>query len=367
MKNTTESSLQNDILENTNIQLNDINIDTIKPLTTLNEMEAFQSLNEKGKKTIADGRKLFVKILRGQDSRFIVITGPCSIHDIDSAKEYATKLKKLSDRVNDRIVIYMRTYFEKPRTTLGWKGLINDPHLNGSFLIEEGLKISRQFLIDMAEIGIYTATELLDPITAAYLAHLVTWSAIGARTTESQIHREMVSGLSTPVGFKNSTHGDFDAAINGMKSAFSPHSFLGINNEGKVSILGTLGNRNTHLVLRGGIGKPNYYRKAILEAENALEKQQFPKRLMVDCSHDNSGKNHEKQADVARDILNQIQNGNSSIFAIMLESHLNPGNQKFTLGNKNLKPGVSITDKCIGWEETEELILEAYSKLSTMR
>ena len=347
-------------------KLSNINIEGFKSLISVSDMEKENPISSKAAATLSEGRKRFIDVLNDKDKRFIVVIGPCSIHDVDAAKEYATKLKALSEKVGDQILIFMRTYFEKPRTALGWKGLINDPNLDGSFDIDKGLKVARKLLLDLAEMGVYTATELLDPITAAYLAHLVTWAAIGARTTESQIHREMVSGLSIPVGFKNATNGDLNVALNAIKSASHPHRFLGTNDDGRISVIHTKGNKNTHIVLRGGIGRPNYSPEEIKKAEQALKEFSFPLKIMVDCSHDNSGKNHEKQSGVVSDILSQKKNGCSSIFSIMLESNLKPGNQKLEKDGKGLVRGVSITDKCIGWEETEEIVLEAHRVLSSL-
>lgn len=257
----------------------------------------------------------------------------------------------------------MRVYFEKPRTTTGWKGLINDPNLNGSYNIENGLLIARKLLVDIADMGVPTATELLDPIIAAYIGELVTWVAIGARTTESQTHRQMASGLSAPVGFKNGTDGNLDIAINAMESASASHNFVGVDDDGHVSVLETTGNPYTHLVLRGGGGKPNYHIEDIEEAEEKLRKRNFTPRIMVDCSHENSSKDHLKQILAVRDIIAQKKFGNKSIFGIMLESNINEGSQKLPEDLSQLKYGVSITDKCINWEETEKILSLLYESL----
>lgn len=312
---------------------------------------------DKSAETIAQGRNSFVNILNGKDKRFVVIMGPCSIHDPKSAIEYAKKVKKVIDKYGDRLFIIMRVYFEKPRTTTGWKGLINDPHLNESYDVETGIRTARKLLIDINRLGVPTATEFLDPITAAYTGALVSWGAIGARTTESQTHRQMASGLSAPVGFKNNSDGNIDVAINAMKSAKSPHSFLGIDDEGNCSIVETMGNPDTHIVLRGGGGKPNYSAEDIRKCEEKLNGENSAPKIMVDCSHENSGKDCTKQKIVIKDIIAQKKQGNKSIFGIMLESNLFEGNQKIT---DNLKYGVSITDACIGWEETEKLLRDLY-------
>lgn len=319
--------------------------------------------SKKSKKTIIQGRRDFAHILDGKDERFVVIVGPCSIYDPKNAMEYAEKLKTLSNKLGDKLFIMMRVYFEKPRTTTGWKGLISDPHLDKSHDMEYGTKLAREILIDIAELGLPAATELLDPITAAYVAELVSWIAIGARTTESQTHRQMTSGLSSPVGFKNNSDGNLDVAINAMKSAESPHSFLGINNDGHCCVIKTKGNLYSHIVLRGGKGRPNYHVEDIEECENKLKEKKFEPRIIVDCSHENSGKNHEKQALVIKDIITQKQSGNESIFGIMIESNLFEGNQSIPNNLEDLKYGVSITDACIGWEETEELLVDLHKSL----
>ena len=340
-----------------------VNIKKFESLINLNEIRQEIPQPPTSQATILKGRKEFKKILHGEDHRFVVITGPCSIHDEKAAYEYADKLKVLNDKYQDKLLIMMRVYFEKPRTTTGWKGLINDPFLNNTLNIQHGIKLSRKILINISNRGLYTATEILDPITAAYLSELVVWVAIGARTTESQIHREMVSGLSTPVGFKNGTNGNLDIACNAINSAKASHSFLGVDDDGRVNVIRTRGNPHTHIVLRGGIGKPNYSKSAILETEKLLSKNQCPLKIMVDCSHDNSGKNHEKQASVAKDILKQKMEKNQSIFGIMLESHLSPGNQPFPQAKDKLKYGVSITDKCIDFEENEKILDLLYKNL----
>jgi len=313
--------------------------------------------------TLKTGRQEIFDILDGKDNRFIIICGPCSIHDVGAALEYANKLKELTHLYSDKLLILMRVYFEKPRTSIGWKGLINDPDLNNNNDITKGLGIARKLLIDLANIGIYTATELLDPIVAAYIGQLVCWSAIGARTIESQTHRQMVSGLSAALGFKNSTDGSLDGALNAMKSSQNPHTFLGVNDDGQSSIVYTKGNPYGHIVLRGGGSKPNYHVEDIESTENKLRESDFPLNIMVDCSHGNSSKNHLKQSLVVRDIITQKTfYKNKSIIGCMLESNLYSGNQKL-IDPEKLAYGVSITDKCIGWEDTTELISLLYRKL----
>ena len=289
--------------------------------------------------------------------------GPCSIHDTDAAIDYANRLKALADDVSDTLCLVMRVYFEKPRTTTGWKGLINDPHLNDSFKITEGLHVGRKLLMEIAEIGLPTATEALDPISPQYMHDLITWAAIGARTTESQTHREMASGLSSAVGFKNGTDGGLSVAINALKSVASPHRFLGVNAEGNVSVITTAGNSYSHVVLRGGDGKPNYDSVSIAMTEENLRSSGIAENIMVDCSHANSNKNHELQPLVVENVTNQILEGNKSIIGLMIESNINAGNQNITSDIKDLKYGVSITDSCMDWSTTEITIKKMHKKL----
>jgi 3-deoxy-7-phosphoheptulonate synthase len=301
---------------------------------------------------VANSRQTVKDILDGKDDRLFAVVGPCSIHDTELALEYGKRLKALADEVSEQIFIIMRVYFEKPRTTVGWKGLINDPHLNGSFEIEDGLRKARKLLIDLSEIGLPLATEALDPISPQYLQDTITWTAIGARTTESQTHREMSSGLSSPVGFKNGTDGSLDVAVNAMKSVVSGHAFLGINPQGQVAITKTKGNQYGHVVLRGGGGKPNYDSVSIALCEQALEKAKLPTNIVVDCSHANSNKDHNVQPLVLDDIAHQIKDGNRSICGVMIESNINEGNQSIPDDLSQLKYGVSVTDACISWEST---------------
>lgn len=334
--------------------LENLNIQSQETLITPLELKRELPMTDRAGECVATGRQAVQNILDGKDKRIFVVVGPCSIHDVKAAKEYAQRLKRLADEVADSLLIIMRVYFEKPRTTVGWKGLINDPYLNDSFKIQEGLHIGRQLLIDIAETGLPTATEALDPISPQYLQDLITWSAVGARTTESQTHREMASGLSTAVGFKNGTDGGLTVAINAIQSAGNPHRFLGINSEGRVSVITTKGNPYSHIVLRGGDGKPNYDSVSVSLCEQELVKAGITPRIMVDCSHANSNKNHELQPLVMENIGNQIAEGNRSICGLMIESHLHSGNQKTPANLDDLEYGVSITDACIDWETTEK-------------
>ena len=312
--------------------------------------------------TVEEGRGSIEAILDGVDHRLLVITGPCSIHDVAAAKEYGERLKGLRDDLGDVLNLVMRVYFEKPRTTVGWKGFINDPHLDDSFDIEEGLTQARRLLVWLGERGVPTATEALDPISPQYLADLFSWSAIGARTTESQTHREIASGLSTPVGFKNGTDGGLDVAINALQSAAAPHSFLGVNAAGQVAVIKTAGNRYGHIILRGG-AEPNYDPVHIAKAEQALAEAGLAKNIIVDCSHANSRKKPELQALVAQNVVQQILEGNRSILGIMLESHLHEGHQKLPETPAELEYGVSITDACMSWETTEALLRGMHARL----
>ncbi len=344
--------------------LENVNIANIRVLVSPTALHQKLPASAAASATVAAARRDIEAILDRRDHRLLVVTGPCSIHDVAAAREYATRLKALREELGDSLYIVMRVYFEKPRTTVGWKGLINDPRMDDSFRIEEGLEKARELLLWLAEQGIPTGTEALDPISPQYLADLFCWAAIGARTTESQTHREMSSGLSTPVGFKNGTDGGLGVAINAMQSAASSHCFLGINGAGQVAVIETRGNRYGHVILRGG-KQPNFDSVSVAEAEAALEKAGLPQNLIVDCSHANSHKNHERQPLVARDVANQIDEGNHSIVGIMLESHLHAGNQKVPADLGDLQYGVSITDACIDWETTESLLRELAAKLAT--
>ncbi|HNI65749.1 MAG TPA: 3-deoxy-7-phosphoheptulonate synthase [Pseudomonadales bacterium] len=337
-------------LENINVISQDV---LLTPVQLKREIPA----SELAQSTVAAGRQTLCNILDGKDHRLFVVVGPCSIHDLDAAREYAGKLRQLARQVEDTLVLVMRVYFEKPRTTVGWKGLINDPYMDDSFRIDEGLRMGRRLLVELGELGLPTATEALDPITPQYLQDLIAWSAIGARTTESQTHREMSSGLSMPIGFKNGTDGGLEVAINALKSVKHPHSFLGINPEGQVSVIRTRGNRYGHIVLRGGNDRPNYDSVCIAICEQQLAKARIPANIMVDCSHANSNKDPALQPLVLEDITHQIQEGNQSIIGVMLESNLEWGNQPIPADLTQLKRGVSVTDACVDWKTTEEALL----------
>jgi len=341
-------------------QLENVNVGSSEVLITPHGLKKDVPLSEAAANAVAEGRHTIQNILDRKDPRLFLVLGPCSIHDVKAAKEYAERLKVLSEEVKDTLYLVMRVYFEKPRTTVGWKGLINDPHLDDSFKIDEGLHIGRQLLCDLADMGLPLATEALDPISPQYLQDLISWSAIGARTTESQTHREMSSGLSMPVGFKNGTDGGLEVAINALQSVAHPHAFLGINQTGQVSIVKTKGNQYGHVVLRGGNGKPNYDSVSIAQSEQALEKAGVTKNIMVDCSHANSNKQPELQPLVMENVANQILEGNKSIVGLMIESHLNWGNQKIS---DNMEYGVSVTDACIDWAATEKSVREMAEKL----
>ena len=316
--------------------------------------------------TVLEGRKAIERIISRKDPRLLVVTGPCSIHDEAAALKYAARLKTLSAQVADNLYVIMRVYFEKPRTTVGWKGLINDPHLDGSYDINEGLRRARRILLQITDMGVPTATELLDPISPQYFAGLICWSAIGARTTESQTHREMASGLSMPVGFKNGTDGNLSVAINAMLAARVPQTFLGIENDGTTSIVQTTGNPFGHIVLRGGI-RPNYDPVSLEDTSERLLAKGLPNAIMVDCSHANSGKKFSAQGFVWKSVIAQYCEGNASIMGLMLESHLKEGSQKLTDNPADLEYGVSITDQCINWETTESLLRYANEQLSQPR
>lgn len=313
--------------------------------------------------TVIEARKTIEDILSRRDGRMLVIVGPCSIHDVKAAHEYALKLSKLHEELKDKLYIIMRVYFEKPRTTIGWKGFINDPHLDDSYDMEYGLRAARQLLLDINNMGLPAGTEFLDSITPQYFSDLISWAAIGARTVESQTHREMASGLSMPVGFKNSTDGRMQVAIDAMRASMHGHNFLGIDQEGKISIIQTSGNNDCHVVLRGGASKPNYDPESIQSAAALLEKSNLPSVVMVDCSHANSGKKHERQEPVWHNLVDQFANGSQHLMGVMIESNLCEGNQSIPDDLRKLKYGVSITDACISWETTERILREGYQKL----
>ncbi|ETN92412.1 Phospho-2-dehydro-3-deoxyheptonate aldolase, Tyr-sensitive [Gammaproteobacteria bacterium MOLA455] len=343
-----------------------INIEPPVVLITPAELKRKIPLTDKARGVISKGRKDIENILERKDHRLIVVVGPCSIHDLEAAHDYANRLKALEEKVGDTLLIVMRVYFEKPRTTTGWKGLINDPFMNDSFKITDGLHIGRQLLHDISEIGLPTATEALDPISPQYLQDLIAWSAIGARTTESQTHREMASGLSSSIGFKNGTDGSLTVAINALQSVSSPHRFLGINSDGNVSIITTKGNPYAHVVLRGGNGKPNYDSVSVSICEQELIAAGVDANIMVDCSHANSNKDHNLQPLVMDNVANQIVEGNKSIIGVMIESNINAGNQKLSSNPDDMAYGVSVTDACIDWETTENTLTSMADKLRTI-
>ena len=344
------------------MKLDNVNIDNQEILITPEELKRQLPATEEVKRGISQNREIVRSIIDGTDKRLLLVVGPCSIHNPREAIDYAERLKALSESVNDKLFIVMRAYFEKPRSTVGWKGLINDPHLDDSFKIAEGLAMARKLLLEISKLGLPLANEALDPITPQYLQELFSWTAIGARTSESQTHREMASGLSCPVGFKNGTDGSLDVALNALQSVKSPHRFLGISPDGKVSIVTTKGNAHAHVVLRGGTNGPNYYPENIAVCEEELESIGATQAIMVDCSHANSNKDHTKQGCVLEAVAEQISVGNKSIRGVMLESNLNPGNQKVD-SSQELQYGVSITDACIGWEETERLLRDFHKAL----
>lgn len=333
---------------------------------TVAEARQKTGLTVRGAGSVHQGREVFRRILQGEDKRIAVVTGPCSIHDVAAALEYAARLKTLSDDLGDRLLLIMRVYMEKPRTTVGWKGLMSDPHLDDSNNMEDGVLIARQLLCDIADLGVPSATEFLDPLIAPYLGDLVSWGAIGARTTESQIHRQMASGLPAPVGFKNSTDGSVEVAVNAIAAAQMPHTFPSVDDDGCVSIIETAGNSDTHIILRGALSsgswKPNHSSEDISQVEKRLSKAGLPSRIMVDCSHANCGYDFRKQAGVAEDWIAQRREGNRSAFGLMFESNLHEGKQAFATRSR-LKYGVSITDPCIGWSETEDILRRVHAAL----
>lgn len=345
------------------VQTENLNVLAFDHMPSPDEVKARVPLTESAAARVVAGRQALMDILDRRDPRRFVVAGPCSIHDPVAGIEYARRLKALADEVADVLVLVMRVYFEKPRTATGWKGFINDPFMDDSFRIDVGMEKARRFLLDICELGLATGTEALDPIAPQYYGDLVSWTAIGARTSESQTHREMASGLSTPVGFKNGTDGDLDAAINAIISAAHPHSFLGINNQGQSAITRTRGNPYGHLVLRGGGGRPNYDSVSISLAEQALHQAGLPGNLVVDCSHANSWKRPDYQPLVMRDVMHQIREGNGSVVGLMIESHLEAGNQPIPADLSQLRYGCSVTDACVGWDATATMIRDAASVL----
>ncbi|WP_426339601.1 3-deoxy-7-phosphoheptulonate synthase [Pseudoduganella sp. S-14] len=343
--------------------LENINVTSFASMPTPEELHAKLPLTDKASETVTKGRADLRAILERKDKRLFVVVGPCSIHDPVAGLDYARRLKALQEEVKDTMLLVMRVYFEKPRTTTGWKGYINDPYMDDSFRVDVGMEKARQFLLDVCELGLPTATEALDPISPQYLGDLIAWTAIGARTTESQTHREMSSGLSTPVGFKNGTDGDIGIAINAILSAANPHAFLGINSQGNVSVVRTRGNPHGHVVLRGGDGRPNYDSVSVAIAEQSLQKAKLPANIVIDCSHANSYKKPELQPLVMTDVVNQIVHGNQSVVGVMIESNIVAGNQKIPSDLSELKYGCSVTDACIDWDTTVHMLKEADREL----
>jgi 3-deoxy-7-phosphoheptulonate synthase len=347
--------------------VDDVRIREIKELSPPGHILREFPATELAATTTYDARAAIHRILHGADDRLLVIVGPCSIHDFDSAMEYAQRLKAVRDRLDADLLILMRVYFEKPRTTVGWKGLINDPRMDGSFKINEGLRLARRLLWELSEMGLPCATEFLDTITPQYTADLISWGAIGARTTESQVHRELASGLSCPVGFKNGTDGNIKIAVDAIRAAQSPHHFLSVTKAGHSAIVSTNGNEDCHVILRGG-KQPNYDHASIEAACTELGKSGLAARVMVDFSHGNSRKDYKRQMEVSTDVAAQLAAGEARIFGVMVESHLNPGRQDLQPGLK-LDHGVSITDACLGWDDTAlvlEQLAEAVRKRRTV-
>jgi len=345
------------------IKTNNLKITAITPIIAPADLRQVFPLSDHDREFVNTSRERVKEIIHRRDQRLMVVVGPCSIHDPLAAVEYAKRLAALSSKVEDHLLLVMRTYFEKPRTTIGWKGLINDPDMNDSHLISKGLGIARGLLLKITSLKVPVANEMLDPITPEYVADMISWGAIGARTTESQTHREMSSGLSFPVGFKNGTDGNLQIAMDAMKAVQHPHSFLGINREGRTSIIQTSGNPDVHIVLRGGSRKVNYTPEDIAATEESLKKNGLFPTIMVDCSHGNSNKDYQKQPEVLENVIQQVVDGNNSISGVMIESNLEAGSQKIPADLNQLKYGVSITDACIDWATTEAIILAAHDRL----
>lgn len=349
------------------IKTNNLKITGITPIIAPADLRQVFPLSENNREFVSKSREGIKEILQRRDRRLMVVVGPCSIHDPEAAVEYASRLADLSTRVSSQLLLIMRVYFEKPRTTVGWKGLINDPDMNGTHLISKGLGIARGLLGRITAMEVPVANEMLDPITPEYVADMISWGAIGARTTESQTHRELASGLSFPIGFKNGTDGNLQIAMDAMIAARHPHSFLGINREGRTSIIQTAGNPDVHIVLRGGSRKPNYHAEDIAHTEESLLKNNLFPTIMVDCSHGNSSKDYQKQPMVLENVVQQVVDGNNSISGVMIESYLSAGNQKVSADLSQLKYGVSITDGCIDWETTERILLDAHKRLQSRK
>ncbi len=347
----------------TSLNLENINITSFDAMPTPQDLHARLPLTDLAADVVNAGREALCRILERKDNRLFVVVGPCSIHDPVAGLDYARRLIALQEEVKDTMLLVMRVYFEKPRTTTGWKGYINDPDMDDSFRVDHGMELARKFLLDVCELGLPTGTEALDPISPQYLGDLIAWTAIGARTTESQTHREMSSGLSTPVGFKNGTDGDISIAVNAILSASHPHSFLGLNDQGRVAIVRTRGNPHGHVVLRGGDGRPNYDTVSVAMAEQALIKAKIAANIVVDCSHANSYKKPELQPLVMADVINQVVNGSTSLVGIMIESNIVAGNQKIPQDLSQLTYGCSVTDGCVDWATTEKMLRDADARL----
>lgn len=345
------------------VRTNNLNVSGLTPLIAPADLKQVFPLDETAAEFVTRSRQKIKDILWSRDSRMMVVVGPCSIHDPKAAIEYAERLAALSREVEDQLLLVMRVYFEKPRTTIGWKGLINDPDLNGTHQISKGLGVARGLMLKITEMGLPVATEMLDPFTPQYFADMISWGAIGARTTESQTHREMSSGLSFPVGFKNGTDGNLQIAIDAMGAACHSHSFIGLNRDGRISIVRTKGNPDTHVVLRGGNGQPNFHAADIARTLALLKKAAIQTAIMVDCSHANSFKDHRRQEEVLVDVMDQVAAGDCPIGALMIESFLKEGNQKMTPAPEDMAYGVSITDKCVDWETTERMLRFARARL----
>lgn len=346
------------------VQTNNLNIHEVTPIIAPSDLKQVFPLTTKNAQLVASSRETIKDILHSKDQRLMAVVGPCSIHDPRAALEYARRLAILAKEVDGQIFVVMRVYFEKPRTTVGWKGLINDPDLDGSHRISKGLGVARRLFCAITDLGLPIASEMLDPITPQYLSDMISWGAIGARTTESQTHREMASGLSFPVGFKNGTDGGLKVATDAMSASLHEHSFLGINFEGRSSIVHTRGNPDVHIVLRGGNSGPNYQASAIAETTELLDKNNLPTSIMVDCSHANSNKDHNRQGEVLSEVIDQILAGNKALNSVMIESNLEEGNQKIPEDFSQLKYGVSITDKCVDWATTEQILRTTCKRLA---
>ncbi|MEO1236412.1 MAG: 3-deoxy-7-phosphoheptulonate synthase [Planctomycetota bacterium] len=343
-----------------------LNVAGLDPLVSPAELESRLPATDAAIATVVEGRRTIEAILRGEDQRLLVVVGPCSIHDPGAALEYARRLVGLKRELDDRLFLVMRVYFEKPRTTVGWKGLVNDPRLDGSFDVSRGLELARKLLLEINELGLPAGTEFLDPLTPQYLDDLVSWAAIGARTTESQTHRQMASGLSMPVGFKNATNGSLQVALDAMQSAISPHHFIGINDEGRACVVHTRGNAYGHVILRGGAEGSNYHRADIAAAAERLKDAGMNPSLLVDCSHANSGKRFAEQATVWDSLVEQRAEGGASggaLLGVMIESNLFEGRQSIPEDLADLEYGVSVTDECVGWEQTEAMLRRGYQRL----